>query len=303
MKRRLDIVTLVVLLCLIAGSTINGLAQAPEKKSLSLQLGYYNVNNQMQYLKASVKTKIEGRFQPVAGVPLQFYITADSPAFRLGNATTNEKGEAVLLIPPSARSEWMRSTHQNFVVTSQATPEFDAANGNVEIVKAKLKLDTTEGRTVTALLTEIKDSTGKGTPVKGVDVTIVARRQGMGINISDQPTYTTDSTGSAAATYQLDSTFPGDEKGNLVLVARVTDNDTYGNLSAEFTVPWGAPSQFTSNFNNRALYNRRGRSPLWLEWMAYSIIVVVWGILIYLVFQIRKVRRIGIEMSGAARHA
>ena len=50
-----------------------------EKNKLILGLGYYNNNNQLQYLKANTKAKIDGRFTPVAEFRLSFYISSESP--------------------------------------------------------------------------------------------------------------------------------------------------------------------------------------------------------------------------------
>jgi hypothetical protein len=44
------------------------------------------------------------------------------------------------------------------------------------------------------------------------------------IGWGDEETYTSDSTGMASAGFKRDS-MPGDEKGNLILVVRVEDND------------------------------------------------------------------------------
>jgi hypothetical protein len=273
-------------------------SQPAAKKDLLLTLGYFNDNNRLQYLKASAKTKIEGRFQPVRDVTVRFYITADSPAYLLGDGHTNEKGEAVLFIPPAAKTEWLRSPKQSFIVESAALDSFDAARGNVDITKARLRLDTSSGRNVAAVLEE--QSGTAWNPVKGVDVKIAVRRMDGSLNIGDAPTYTTDSAGTAAAAYKLDSSLPGDINGNIVLVASVQDNDSYGNLSAERVVHWGVDTQYVSalGFDRRTLFARRGKSPWWLTTMAYSIIAVVWGILIYLIGQIRRLKRLGAEQGS-----
>jgi hypothetical protein len=293
-----------VLALVLSGSsggwlTVHAQAQPAAKKTLSLTLSYFNDNNRLQYLKAIAKTKIAGRFQPVADVDLRFYITADSPSNLLGKGHTNEKGEAVVFIPPSAKAEWMRSSKQSFVVVSEPRDSFDAATGNLDIAKARVRLDTAAGRNVNAVVEE--QSGAAWTPVKGVDVKIAVKRMDGSLNIGDAPNYTTDSTGTASAVYKLDSTLPGDVNGNIVLVASVQDNDSYGNLSAERIVRWGVDTQYVSatGFDRRTLFARRGKSPWWLTTMAYSIIFVVWGILIYLIGQIIKLKRLGAEEGSA----
>jgi len=107
-------------------------------------------------------------------------------------------------------------------------------------------------------------------------------------------TYTTDSAGTITGEFNRDS-LPGDKRGNLVLVASIIDNDVYGNIEAETTVPWGKPLVYTTNYNHRSLFARRGHSPIWLELLAYGIILVVWTVIIYLGFQIRNIIKLGLD--------
>ena len=261
------------------------------KNNLILGLGYFNNNNQLQYLKANTKAKIIGKFRQVADIHLSFYISSEDPANLLGKAVTNEKGIANLFIPPSARSAWNKSAKQSFLVVSEPTKEYDAVHSNFDLTKSRIQIDTLPDRKITATFSELRDSAWVA--VKGVDMKVTVKRLGGDLNISETPTYTTDSLGLVNADFKLDN-LPGDSAGNLVIIAEVDDNDVYGNLTTEKTVPWGESSKYISAFNQRSLFARRGWSPLWLEWMAYSIIAAVWGVLFYLFLQIRKLRKLGI---------
>ncbi len=267
----------------------SSLAQST-KTDLLLGAGYYNSNGQIQYLKGTAKTKIDRKFQPVPGLTMKFYLAEVSPAGLLGQAVTNDKGEAVLLIPASAKSQWQRSPKQSFLVTTDKSSRFDAANGSLDITKSRIGIDTADGRKIVATFYGLVDSAW--VPIKGVEMKIGIRRLGADLGVSETQSYTTDSTGSVTADFKRDS-LPGDTRGNLVLVARTEDNDTYGNVSMEKTVPWGAPLKYVSAFDKRTLFARRGRSPIWLELIAYGIIIVVWSVLIYLLFQIRKLVKLG----------
>ena len=67
----------------------------------------------------------------------------------------------------------------------------------------------------------------------------------------------------------------------------------YGNLTVEKSVPWGVIVKHENNFNKRSLFATRDKTPLWLLFMAYSIIAGVWGVLIYLAIQLLKIRKLG----------
>jgi hypothetical protein len=186
----------------------------------------------------------------------------------------------------------MASPNQHFIALSDSGQGFSAATAEADVTKARLEIDTAAERSVIVKLVEWKK--GSWAPVNGVDVRVAVRRLGGDLNISDAPTYSTDSTGSISADFKQDS-LPGDGHGNITLVASVDDNDTYGTLSVEKSVPWGVYRPYVSNFDKRSLFARRGRTPLWLNFIAYSIIFLVWGTIFYLLSLLLKIRRMGLK--------
>jgi len=269
------------------------MAQAVEKNTLVLGVKYYNDNNAAQHLVVSAKSKIDGKFQKIANIPFKVYITSDADKNNLiGAGITSERGEYILFIPPIAKQEWIKSATQNFVAVSATTKLYDEARGELAITKAKLKIDTIDGKMVHAKLLVLIDSTWK--PMVGIEMVLTVKRLGGNLNISETATYTTDTAGAVTGEFKREN-LPGDNKGNLVLVANVIDNDIYGNLSAETTVPWGSKLIYSTNYNHRSLFARRGHSPFWLEFLAYGIILAVWVVIIYLVLQIKKIVKLGLE--------
>ena len=121
---------------------------------------------------------------------------------------------------------------------------------------------------------------------------IAVKRLDGDLNLTETPTVTTDSLGMANADFKLVN-LPGDSAGNLVLIARVEDNDMYGNLTTERTVPWGIATTYVSDYNKRSLFARAHRPPYWLLWMASTITLSVWLVMFYLFFQIRKLKKLG----------
>jgi hypothetical protein len=265
------------------------LAQAA-KSELHLDLGYFNDNDRIQYLKGNAKTKVNGKFQPVPGVSLNFFITSEDPAHLLGKAITNARGDAVLFIPPSAAEEWKKSPTQSFVTVSEPSSRFEEAKANIDITKARINVDTGSDRQIIATLLEQKGTAW--VPVKGVDLILAVKRMGGNLNVSGTPTYTTDSLGVASADFKQEN-LPGDATGNITLVARLDGSDAYGTITREKVVPWGVVTRFDPRFDRRTLYARRGYSPLWLGFIAYNITLAVWIVLIYLVFQVRKLKKLG----------
>ena len=113
------------------------------------------------------------------------------------------------------------------------------------------------------------------------------------MKIGEEETYATDSLGTASGEFKLIKLPAADSKNNIVLVAKTEDNEQYGNLSFEKTVPWGQFVNVESNFDKRSLWGTRDKAPYWLLLIAGSIMAGVWGVIIYLIVQIRRIKKIG----------
>ena len=264
-------------------------AQA-EKNNLILGLVYYNDNNRMQYVKADTKAKIDGKFSPVSHIPVKFYISSETPEHLLGSAKTDENGRVTFFIPPGGKDEWSKSPKQSFIAVTDSSNMYAGVTTSIDLIKAKIKLDTAEDKKIIATFMEQKES--GWSPVKGVDMKIAVKRLGGDLNVDENPVFTTDSLGAASADFKLVN-LPGDTAGNLVLIAKVEDNDLYGNLTTEKTVAWGTATKYVSDYNKRSLFARAHRPPFWLLWMASCITLTVWFVMFYLLFQILKLKILG----------
>lgn len=270
------------------------IAQDSTKNELVMTLGYYMDNNQVTYLMVNTKTKINKKFQPVNGVTVNLYLDNDSAANVIGKVITNEKGLAKTVIPPSLKNQWEGSANHTFIAVSENNKLFEETKTETAVTKTKITIDTladAETRTIVVKVSALVD--GEWVPAKDVEMKVGVDRLGGILPAGEEATYTTDSTGTVNAEFKKDS-LPGDQQGNIVLAAKVEDNDQYGNLLVEKTVPWGVAFAPEKNFfDQRTLWSTRFRTPVWLLFMAYSIVIAVWGTIIYLVIQIVKINKLG----------
>ena len=264
-------------------------SQTAEKGDLSIGVNYYVRNNRVPYLMVKVKTKVDGRFKNVARIPVKLYLDKDSTGTFIAKVTTDERGEAIAMIPPAVKKEWERQNKHTFVASFDGDKKYSPAKGDLAVARAKILIDAADKKVMATVL-ELKDTAW--TPVKGVDVILAVRRLASDLNINETPTFTTDSTGKVSGDFKRDS-IPGDAKGNITLVAKVVDNDQYGNLVIEKSVPWGAKLVTVNTFNNRTLFATRDKAPVWLLFIVYSIAIAVWGILITLVVNLIRIKKLG----------
>ncbi|MBS1666270.1 MAG: hypothetical protein JST58_02735 [Bacteroidetes bacterium] len=270
-------------------------AQDSTKNSLNITLSFYNENNKIPYLGVKVKSKIDGKFKQISSIPLALYLDADSTANLIGKVVTDDNGQAVASIPPSLKGKWSPFTKHDFIAVFDGDKKYEATKADVSIVRAKISIDTSSDKKVLATVYELQDT--NWVPLKGVDVGFTIRRMDAYLNINETPTFSTDSTGQASADFKRDN-IPGDLKGNIVLVAKVDDNDKYGNLTAEKIVPWGSKFVAENNFDKRTLFATRNKAPIWLLILAYSIALSVWGTLLILIVNLIKIKKLGIQQSS-----
>lgn len=271
-------------------SSYDAISQDAQKGDLSVGLNYFINNNKIPYLLVKVKTKVDGKFKPVSDIPLNLFLDKDSAGTLIGKVVTNEKGEATAIIPPTLKNQWNSSIKHSFLASFDGNKKYESAKADLTVGKAKILIDTTSDRKITATVFEMKDTSW--IPVKGVELKIAVRRLDADLSVNETASFTTDSTGQASADFKRDS-IPGDIKGNIVLVAKIEDNDQYGNLLIEKSVPWGSKFAAVNNFDRRTLFATRDKTPIWLLFMAYSIVITVWGILISLVISIFKIKKLG----------
>ena len=270
-------------------------AQDAEKNPLVVTVSYFCIDNNLPYLTVNAKSKILRKFQPIKGAEINLYLDKDSTGKGIGligKVITGEKGQGGIDIPPALARQWKANANHTFVAVTGKTKQFDETNTEITIIKSRITVDTAEDKNVTATFCEFKDD--KWIPVKGVDVKLGVKRFGGDLQIGDEQSFTTDSLGQVKGEFKRIG-LPGNEAGNIVLVAKVEDNDQYGNSRIEKSIPWGIKFVPDKDFFHRALWASRFHSPVWLVVFAYAAIIAVWGTLIYLVFLLIKIKKLGKE--------
>lgn len=277
----------------------SALAQDTEKPELSVNLRYFNVNSNVQYLKLETKVKEDNKWQPVKDVNFNLYLDSIASENLISKVKTNEKGAATTYLPVSLKEKWNTSSTHTFIAVSEPTKAYEATTTEVPISKSRIVLDTlnAEGARSVSVTVESFEN-GAWVPAKEVEVKIGVQRLGGMLRIGEEESYTTDSLGQAVGEFKLDSIPATDKKGIITLMAKVDDNETFGNVSIEKAVPWGVYYTSENKYGERTLWAPARLVPYWLLFMAISIIAGVWGVIIYLIFQIIRIKKLGKEKEN-----
>jgi hypothetical protein len=260
-----------------------------------VNLRYYNANNSLQYLVLQSQLKKEGQITPIKGKIYDIFLDKSDPANLIARVTTDKNGKANTVIPPTLKSAW-EATPQHIFMVKEGSEEIIS---DYTINKAKITIDTTTTDSIHSISASVqKWEDGKWIPAAGVEMKLGIKRLGGVLPAGDDESYTTDSSGTVTAELKKQN-MPGDIKGNYTLSAQVEDNELFGNILAEKVVPWGTTLQpDKSFFNKRTLWSTGIHAPFWLLFIAFGIIVGVWSTMIYLIFQIVKIKKIGLQESA-----
>ena len=282
---------------LLLALTNKMIAQDSLAHELILNISFYMPNDKIPYLKVSAKEKVERKFIPQKGITGHVYIGEETGTGLLGKVNTDDKGEAILYIPSSFKSIWDSSSTVTFLVNTEANKVFQATRSEVQVTKSRIEIDTISDGVTKSIIAKVTAlNNDEWLPAKDVELKIAVKRSLSDLPVGDEETYTTDSTGTVTAEFKRDSLL-GDTKGNLILVAKTEDHETYGNISVEKHVNWGVAPKFENLLDRRTLWARSSKTPFWLLGLAYSIIGGVWGTLIYLIFLLTRIRKLN-KASG-----
>ena len=286
-------ISIVLVLCFAAVCT-DVFAQEAAAPQPLLNLNYFTINNNIQYLTVQTRVKVDRKFLPLPGQEVKLFLDSEEADDQVIKTYTDDNGIAKVIIPPSLKDKWENSPKHTFIGVMKDSSSQEEITTELEVTKAKIEIDTANedgSRMVNVKIMSFEN--GEWVPAPDVDMKVGIARLGSILSAGEDAIYTSDENGDVSVTFNKDS-IPGDEQGNIVLEAKVEDNDQFGNLVVEKKVSWGVALKPDKNFfDQRTLWSTRFRTPLWLLFMAYSIAIGVWGTLIYLVIQIVKIGKLG----------
>jgi hypothetical protein len=151
--------------------------------------------------------------------------------------------------------------------------------------KATIKLSFSQHDSVKTCKATV---TSENTPVKEIEVHFYVQRSYSLLPIGKA--IATDENGEASADFPTD--IPGDKNGNYVAVVKIEDDDTYGNVETQQEIKWGVqPDMQKDKWNSRSLSASREKAPMYLIIASNLIIAVIWGTILYVIFQIFRIKK------------
>ncbi len=125
-------------------------------------------------------------------------------------------------------------------------------------------------------------------PFGGITISLYAKRYFGNLLIDEAKT--TNSNGEAF--YDFSKILPGDSLGRITFTIKINAEGLDG-FKSDTILAIGKPNHAKSLVANRAMWNVRSKAPYWIMLSYILVVIGVWGTLFFIVFQIRKIMKLG----------
>jgi hypothetical protein len=235
-------------------------------------------------LKAALTAKFKGSVIKLRYLKITFLQATADAEKELGFVITDGFGKAVF----NTKTDSLKTDNEGklqFKAVFAGNKQMEAADAEVTIKRARLEITPVKEDTALSIKIKLIDiGTGKEIPVPETAVGVFVNRSFKPLKIGEG---TTDETGEA--TVEIPKNLPADAKGNILLLAKLDENETYGNLEASVEQKWGLPVSDKLNELPRALWS--AHPPYWMMITFIILMSTVWGHYLVIIIQLFRLRK------------
>jgi hypothetical protein len=280
-------VTILLLLAwplpLAAQTDTVAVTEEPSLLSPSIEFLSYQKGDNSIDLKASLKTKFKKDLIRLPYMKITFLQLTDSAEKELGFVITDKRGTAIYNAKEGTISP-DKDGRVRFKAVFAGNKSMDPAEEELSFKRARLELTPIKGDSTLSVSVKLIDlASGTPTPVDSVTIGVYVHRQFFPLKLGE------GTTENGEALIEIPSKLPGDAKGNINLLAKLDENETYGNLETSAVQPWGVAVSDKDKELPRALWSPH--PPLWMIITFAILVTAVWGhyvVIIYELFRLRK---------------
>ena len=161
--------------------------------------------------------------------------------------------------------------------------------GQETMKEAIISISFNEENNLKTIIATVKDQEGQ--PIEELDLFFYVERTFSLLPIGDVFN-TTDENGMVEVEFPSD--LPGDSEGNVAIVVKILESDLYNDQTLEMTKKWGIPVQLDESQEKRSLWAAAANAPISLIVVVSSMIIAVWYIIIYIIYNLFTISKIKI---------
>lgn len=271
-------------------------AQDPEeteKRTANMNMNYFKHYDGTRSVTFRITSRAEGKLMLVSDLNIDLYVEDTSGLTKIGRIVTKDNGEATFILPNKLDATMNTLRHLTFIAKVENDEIYSDIEETVSVNEANFDVsfnETDTSKQIKVSLSEF-DSSGTKTPVADAEIKFYVQRMFSLLPIGGDYTYT-EEDGELIIDFPED--LPGDSVGNIMVFVKIEENETFGNLEVMEIVQWGIPVSM-EYVSSRSLFAPRNEAPLYLLLIVNGTMIAVWGFLIYIAFQLVKIRRMKVE--------
>lgn len=247
-------------------------------------------------LKAGMRAKVKGQFINLYKMKVSFFQVVNEEDIPLGFKITDGNGKTVFNVKGDSLKTDAEGKLQ-FKVVFAGNKVIESVEEFVSFKRARLEITPVKEDSLLTVQVKLVDvGTGEEIPVKETTVEIFVTRMFLPMKVGEG---TTDENGEASI--EFPNNLPGDAKGNITILAKLEENDSYGNLEASAVEKWGIPVSDKPEEQPRALWS--SHPPMWMLITFVILMVAVWGHYIVIVYELFRLRKEQPVLPGNATNS
>ena len=160
--------------------------------------------------------------------------------------------------------------------------------GQDSLAVAEVSLSFSDENDIKTIIATVVDQSGL--PIEELDLYFYVTRTFSLLPIGDVFN-TTDENGLVEVEFPND--LPGDAEGNVEIVVKIIESDLYPDLTLNVKKNWGLPTtQLEQSEEKRSLWAAAANAPITLVLSISGMILVVWFIIGYIIYELIKISKI-----------
>jgi hypothetical protein len=281
-KQILKIIPFLSLLLLIS---VCSFPQGRNIISPSIQLQYFKNTEDHRILQATLTYSENRMALPLPGMEISFYKGIIRKEILI-REVTDDKGIARFTIDDDVKLPVDNKGLWNFSSEFKGNDTIKAAASELSIKDVTLEMSLSEVDSVKNItINAFSSDAGKKVSVSGESVLIYVPRMFSLLPVAEAKL---DENGKA--TVEFPSDLPGDDKGNITIIARFEEHPAFGNVEKRIFRKWGLPTHYSIPASHRALWTKTPP-----RWMIITLSILLTGVWAHYLFAIISLFRIRLE--------
>lgn len=280
MKKNLSFTILLIVALITSASDL----YSQEKTLISpyVTFQYFKNSDDQRILKTTLTYSMNRMELPLPGMQVTFFGGIKKEL--LGSGVTDFRGVAEIELAGDLVIATDNSGMWDFSTGFAGNDSIEASSAELSVRDVVLEVtyiepDSVKTISVKAYTTE----NGIETPVAGEPVLVYIPRMFSMLQIGE---ISLDDSG--AGTLEFPSDLPGDRDGNITVVTKFEENETYGNVEKRMNLKWGVPSDYSQPSSHRALWTKT--APRWMIYTLSILLSGVWGHYLFAIISLIRIR-------------